>query len=331
MRYTNDTDVAKIVTRLHSTKCATEQELWELLGSDAGALDEAISEMRNLGYGIVRDKKRWCMTQITKKLLPWELGRNLETDVLGSHIEYFDSIESTQDYALRLAETDKNNGSVIISAVQSAGRARHAKHWSSPEGGVWMSVIVESNVAENLSGMLPLVASCALCDAIRDVLKIETSLVWPNDLVVFRDGVPHKIAGMIVDATAQNDKIKCAVLGVGINFQIDERTLNEEIRGESIFRAASLFEQTQSVSPKETIQVFLRNLESAWYSPSIKAEQIAAEWTKRTSMIGRSVSIVTADSRTLGTVSRIDSDGALVINDGTADIRFVSGQVTRIV
>ena len=330
MKYTHNSDISKITAHLYRTKHATEPELCESLGKDLDSLYKIISEMRSIGYGMTFAKNLWSITHISKKLFPWELEHDLGTKIIGKRIEYHDSITSTQDYALELAKSENCNDCVIVSSVQNFGKGRHGRRWSSPNGGVWMSIIMKPDMVKNKIGVLPLAASCALCDAIRDVNNIKTLLVWPNDLVILRDGAAHKIAGMIVDAATSDNKIKWLVLGVGINFQIDEKALNDEICNESIVPAGSLFSQKHSASPIRTVQEFLRNLESICYSEDTSSSQIVSSWSKRSAIIGKKVSIKTANSRLFGTVSRIDDDGALVLNDGNTELRFVSGQVIRL-
>ncbi len=322
-------DISKIVSHMHSAESVTEAELCGLLDSDTEHLHRVISEMGDLGYGMTHDAGAWRMTRVTKKLLPWELGRNLGTRVLGHSIEYFDSIESTQDYALRISRTGGRHGHIVVASVQSSGKGRQDRRWVSPDGGVWMSVIMQPSSHENDTGTLPLVASCALCDAVRDVLGVETSIVWPNDLVVYGDGKPHKVAGMIADAVMDDNKIKSIVLGVGINFQVDHDAINSSICGDSVLPAASLVGSAPGVSPVRTVQAFLQNLEQMW---NVHGEpvQIAAECSRRSAMIGRKVRIKMDDSTVSGIVSRIDNDGALLVRDGGRDMRFVSGQVIRV-
>lgn len=324
----DDTDIARIVSRLYPAGCATESELCEMLGKDADALSETISKMDQLGYGMVRSGDLWRMTRMTCRLLPWELGRDLGTRAIGRRVEYFDSIGSTQDYALKLAQSGEKGGHVVVASVQSSGRGRRARRWVSPDGGVWMSIIVPPDCGSQES-LVTLAASCALCDAVRDVLDIDASLVWPNDLVVNKDGRPHKVAGIIADAVAGSDGIRHVVLGVGINFQVDEEAINCTIRGESVLPAATLVAKDLGVSPVKTVQVFLQNLERM-LEACAEPGKIAAEFSRRTSMIGRTVSITADEALVSGIVSKIDGDGALIIRSGSKDMRFVTGQVVRV-
>jgi BirA family biotin operon repressor/biotin-[acetyl-CoA-carboxylase] ligase len=43
------------------------------------------------------------MIDKTNLLLPWEVADGLQTETLGQKIYYFDSIDSTQNFALKLA------------------------------------------------------------------------------------------------------------------------------------------------------------------------------------------------------------------------------------
>ena len=55
--------------------------------------------------------------------------------------------------------------------------------------------------------------------------------------------------------------------------------------------------------------------------------QIKGEWTKRTSTIGRNVSIITNSGIITGKASKIDNDGALVISKGKKITRLLVGDI----
>ena len=72
-----------------------------------------------------------------------ELGlRNL---VIGKQIYHYKKLKSTQLLAISLAENKIKNeeGTVILADQQDEGRGRGQNKWSSPLGGLWMSLIIK--------------------------------------------------------------------------------------------------------------------------------------------------------------------------------------------
>ena len=60
---------------------------------------------------------------------------------------YFDSVESTQDFAFELLKgPDDFYPSVIISDFQTGGKGRKGPNWASPRGGIWMSMALKTNM-----------------------------------------------------------------------------------------------------------------------------------------------------------------------------------------
>ena len=64
--------------------------------------------------------------------------------------------------------------------------------------------------------MLTLVMGLSVAQAVAE-LGLEVGIKWPNDVVVSR----KKICGILTEMTMKQDKIGCAVIGVGINVNME--------------------------------------------------------------------------------------------------------------
>ena len=77
------------------------------------------------------------------------------------------------------------------------------------------------------------------------------------------------------------------------------------------------------------VQQFLYELENVFQLiNSRQIKKIKNEWTKRSSTIGRNVSITTNDGNLNGKAVKIDSDGALIISKGKKAERILVGDIT---
>jgi BirA family biotin operon repressor/biotin-[acetyl-CoA-carboxylase] ligase len=59
-----------------------------------------------------------------------------------------------------------------------------------------------------------------------------------------------------------------------------------------------------------------------------RIKKIKNGWTKRSSTIGKNVSIITNDGNLNGKAVKIDSDGALIISKGKRIERILVGDIT---
>src|SRR5262245_7156801 len=97
-------------------------------------------------------------------------------------IHRFEELPSTNDEARRLAEEGAAHGTVVVADVQTAGRGRLGRPWTSPPGGLWFSIIMRPEGGP--SPVLSLHLAAAACRAIRVVTGREALVDWPNDIVL---------------------------------------------------------------------------------------------------------------------------------------------------
>ncbi len=154
------------------------------------SLEYKIDSKQKLGYKLVRN---------TELLLPWEIVDGIKTEFIGKRAYYFDTIDSTQTFAFKIASNPKENGTVIISKNQTAGKGRLKRKWLSPKGGIWLSVILHPKFDISLTTLFPIAAALALALAIEKTLKKKPELKWPNDVNIGG----KKVAGMLVDFDLQ--------------------------------------------------------------------------------------------------------------------------------
>ena len=65
-----------------------------------------------------------------------------ETHVVGRTLHCFDVLDSTNTYLKTLALEGAENGTVAVAAHQTAGRGRMERSFQSPEGGLYLSVLL---------------------------------------------------------------------------------------------------------------------------------------------------------------------------------------------
>jgi BirA family biotin operon repressor/biotin-[acetyl-CoA-carboxylase] ligase len=128
---------------------------------------------------------------------------------------------STQDIAFRMAETRPMaapTGTVVVADRQTGGRGRQGRDWLSPDGGLWLSILlhekdviglpsISSATGAGRFALLALVAGLAVAD-LAELCGGKPRIKWPNDVLI--DG--RKIGGVL--AESRDGSI---VIGIGVN------------------------------------------------------------------------------------------------------------------
>ena len=324
----DDFSFLKILSFLkaHESEFLSGQDMSDILKISRVAVWKDIKKIRSLGYKIEsKQNLGYRLIDSSELLLPWEITQNLNTKFLGKRVYYFDSTDSTQNFAMKIASNDKENGTVIISKKQTMGRGRMKRKWKSPTGGIWMSIIIHPKFDVSYTTLVPIATSLALCMAIEKILKIKPELKWPNDVTL----KGKKVAGVLVDTSIISNEIENVVLGIGINFKIKPHELASTIKKTpNFYGVTTLVKKNERALP--LVHQFLYELENVFQLiNSRRIRKIKSEWTKRSSTIGRNVSIITSEGNVNGKAVKIDSDGALIISKGKKAERILVGDITQ--
>lgn len=310
----------------HNTEYLSGQDLSDVLKISRVAVWKHIKKIKELGYKIeTKQKLGYRLEADSEKLLPWEITEGLKTKFIGKQAYYFDTIDSTQNQALTMTFDKENNGAVIVAEKQTSGKGRSGRKWESPKGGIWLSVILHPKFGIEIATLFPLAAALALSNAIEDTLKIKSELKWPNDITI----QGKKIAGMLVDASLESNKIENLVLGVGINFDVDTKHIEKSLKGTpNFYGVASLSQYSKNKKPIELVHSFLTELEKIYFMLSSgETSEIIKKWTEKSATIGKEVELNIEKGKIKGKAIRIDDDGALIISEKDKNCRVIAGDV----
>ena len=155
--------------------------------------------------------------------LEYELGQTFP-DFTGSHIECFETIDSTNNYAKKLAEQDagKYHHAIITAESQTAGRGRIGRTFESPAGtGVYLSLIITPKGGITQPAVITASAAVAVCRAIKKLYGVQPAIKWINDIYVQNDGVLKKAVGILTEGitNSKTGLIESAVIGIGVNIK----------------------------------------------------------------------------------------------------------------
>ena len=325
----DNSSLVKIATllRSHKSEYLSGQDISEPLKLSRAAVWKHVKKLQSLGYKIdSQPKLGYRLRSATELLLPWEISEGLETNLFGRRIYYFDTISSTQNFAAELASRPQENGSVVIAQKQTQGRGRLNRKWTSPSGGIWLSIILRPEFEISTSTLFPMMSSLALAIAIEKVLKVKPKLKWPNDLTIN----DKKVAGILVDASVESGKIEHIIIGVGINFKINVQEVEKAIKNTgNYYGVATLVNKNNKTNPAQLVQAFLLELERLYNLLSEgNSDDIIKQWTKRSSTIGKVISVASSTGLIQGKAIKIDNDGALIISNRGKNRRVIVGDVS---
>ena len=312
--------------KAHRSEFLSGQDMSDILKISRVAVWKDIKKIRSLGYKIESKQNiGYRLVNSSKIPLPWEIKDGLNTKFLGKRIYYFDTIDTTQNFAMKIAHEDNENGTVIIAKKQTGGRGRMKRKWKSPVGGIWMSIIIHPKFNISHATLVPIATSLALSIAIEKILKINTKLKWPNDVTL----KGKKVAGVLVDTSIISNEIESMVLGVGINFKIKPSELTNSIKKTpNFYGVATLTKKSNNAT--QLIQQYLHELENVFQLISSgRTKKIRNEWTKRSSTIGKIVSVKTDAGNLHGKAIKIDTDGSLIISKRKSVERILVGDINE--
>lgn len=312
----------------HDTEYLSGQDLSDVLKISRVAVWKHIKKIRSLGYKVEsKQKLGYKLIKTTNLLLPWEVTSELKTKTIGKRAYYFDSIDSTQNFAMEIASNSKENGTVVISQKQTRGKGRLGRKWLSPLGGIWLSIVFHPKFDISRSTLFPIAAAVALSNAIEKIFDKKTELKWPNDVTI----KGKKVAGMLIDVSIESNKIKNLVLGVGINFKVNSSQLEKSLKNtDNFYGIATLVDNEKDENPISFVKSFLYELEKIFeLLEKGKSKEIIRNWTKRSSTIGKNISVVTTDGKINCKAVKLDNDGALIVKTNNQFQRVLAGYVVQ--
>lgn len=318
----------KILKKLKSdtTSFFSGEELSEKLGVSRTAVWKSINQLKELGYVIEsQTKKGYRLIASPDTLTPIEIDFLLNTEVIGRQVIYYDSIDSTNNQAKRLAEGDFKDGTVVIAEEQTSGRGRCGKDWISPKGkGIWMSIILKPHISPSDAAKITILAACAVCEGIEAVCNIETKIKWPNDIIV--NG--KKICGILTELGAEMDSVNYLVVGIGINARAEAADFPEEIKE----TATSIRLETGQVIPRKQIAAQVLNAFDRLYKNFAvdgSIQNIIEIYKSKSAVLGKEIRVISKSGESMGKACDITEEGHLVIcrPDGSKT-EVISGEVS---
>jgi len=305
------------------------EELARKCGISRTMVWKHIKSLEREGFGIEAVPSQGYKITTTPDILrPGDIKPGLKTAVIGKKIQFLPEVASTNTLAMEMAADGAPEGTLVIAETQTGGKGRLGRKWISPKGNLYLSVVLRPNIPIHKAPLITLTGAVAVASAIRTTCGLKAGIKWPNDILLS----DKKVSGLLTEMSAEQDRIRHIVLGIGIDVNMEMGELPPEVRSLTTTLAA---EAGAKINRTALLQQILRDLDR-WYQKFLDNDaEVLEEWKKLNTTVGNRITVSGAREALEGLAQGVDRDGRLVVrlDDGTirtvaaGDVTIVKGKI----
>ena len=271
----------------------TGPELADRLDVSRAAVWKHVDALREKGFEIESDGDGYRLAGV-----PDYGGTAVEHGLNAPYeIEYHDAIDSTNDRA-RDRAAEGASDVVVLADEQTHSKGRLDREWTSPSGGVWLSVVVRPEMPPAHVPLVTLATAVATTCALREA-GIDAGIKWPNDVLAADDG--GKLAGVLTEMEGEADRVNWVVVGVGVNANVDAASLPEQ--------GTSVRERGGDIDRRAFVQRLLEEFAALVDDP----DAVLDAWREYALTLDEEVRVETPTGDVVGEAVDVEFPGSLVI------------------
>jgi BirA family transcriptional regulator, biotin operon repressor / biotin---[acetyl-CoA-carboxylase] ligase len=255
----------------------------------------------------------------------------------GQRLIYLPSVTSTNTYAMQLAQKGSEEGVVVLTDSQVAGKGRLGRTWVDAIGhNAITSTVLRPRFPLYL---LVMAASLAVVDAIASSSSVHATIKWPNDVLIGE----RKVAGILIETSHDQKGQLVAIVGIGVNINGQRTNIFSE-EGEAahpqthsgpdslVAKATTLeTEAGHSVSRETFIAHLLQQLETHYLLLQQEAQEpttpdygaasrlIREQWRNQLSTLGRTIHVRQGDTILSGVAEDVNDAGELFLRSHSGE------------
>ena len=177
----------------------------------------------------------------------------LETLYIGKNIIELDVVDSTNNYASKLAaKQEALDGTVVVAHFQGEGKGQRGSVWSSEPGKnlTFSLVLNPKRVVPSEAFVISKIVSLAICKYLDSVIDEYVFIKWPNDIYVGE----KKICGILIENQFKGNNFEYAIIGIGLN--VNQTNFQNLPRVTSVF-----LESKKELELKSVLNGLLKSIE----------------------------------------------------------------------
>ncbi|SDN36292.1 biotin--[acetyl-CoA-carboxylase] ligase [Vreelandella arcis] len=305
------------------------EQLGDALGVSRAAVWKQLKKLEALGVELVAVKGRgYRLAQPLEPLVGARVVERLPASARHHLSRLFveDQLPSSNEYLRRRFEQGAGHGEVCLVELQTAGRGRRGRVWTTPWGQSLMLSVgwrFESGVAA-LEGL-----SLAVGVVLAQVLEqhgAEPALKWPNDILLPQRDSDElgKLAGILVEVTGDAAGPCEVVIGMGMNLLLPEamrRAIEQPV--------AALFDANPSLSRNQLaadvvagLLTMLAGFEQQGFAPW------RAAWNQRHAYADQPIQVIQGDQAREAVAGEVDDSGNLWVTESGQPRRLSGGEIS---
>lgn len=285
------------------------EKISEILFISRTAVWKGIKSLREKGYKIEgKNNKGYMLVEDENDIISeYEIKKMISQKDLGKRIYCFETINSTNTYALRNLDS-LQHGDIIIADEQTAGRGKSKKIFYSPkEAGVYMSIVLKDDIFYDSLRLLSISFLIAVCKVIEKNLNIFPNLSW-NEILIS----DYKLGGILTESVFESETgfISSTVIGIGIN--VNNTVFPSKLDSKS---TSLKIESKKEINRKKLIGNIINECEKYIINKKYiyDRNEILEEYFKRMNLKDKEVEIKIKDRNVTGKVMGLDNKCGLII------------------
>ena len=297
---------------LENTSGMSGSELAEKIGCSRMAISKSAAGLAAEGYRIAVSKSGGYKLEKSDVLsLP------ILQQSFGIPVYYRPVCRSTMTEAKDMVNKGYSVPFAVVAGRQEGGRGRLGRSFFSPEGGVYMSLVIPGSSIPN-PDMLTTAASLAVARAIEALTGIGCSIKWVNDIYIHG----RKAVGILTEGLVNMEEggLDKAVIGIGVNLRPGAEPVPDELKDKMIYLYPA---GNAPITRAELSARIAREI------LDILDEDFIAEYRSRCFILGSSIMVVRNGKEREAVAIDVDDRAALVVRypDGSIEA-LSSGEVT---
>ena len=245
-----------------------------------------------------------------------------ELDKLGLkdvELSFFDEITSTNT-EMKLSYLEgklEAKPTLFVARRQTAGKGRLGRSFSSPDAGIYMSLLLPG---ENGGAVLTAYVSVMTAEAIEEIAGFSPDIKWVNDL--YASG--RKLSGILCEGliSAEGGGLEASVVGIGINalktdFPVEISAIAtslEDVIGKKISRSLLVAKLAEKLIKK---------------LPTLSNNELIEKYKSKSNVIGKRIKVNRGEESFFALALDVNERAELVVKKDTGEvIALNSGEVS---